>query len=73
MIKTFIAMAIVGYVAHRLFVWCGPHFLRRVPNASPVEQQALVRYSVRKLWFGALVGAMAALIVVTVGSFPTHV
>jgi hypothetical protein len=61
-------MAAVAYIAHRLFVWCAPHFLRRVPSAPPAEQRALEGYGRRKLWWGFCVGAMAALIVVTVGS-----
>ena len=63
-------MVVVAFIAHRQFVWCAPHFLRRVPSATPEESAALVRYSQRKLWWGFCVGAMAALIVVTVGSLP---
>jgi len=68
MLKTLIARAVVAFVAHRLFNWCAPHFSRRVPDAPDAQKTALVGYSRRKLWFGFLVGAMGALIVVTVGT-----
>ncbi len=68
MLKTLIAMAVVAFVAHRIFLWCAPHFVRRVPDAPAAQKTALTSYSLRKLWFGFLVGAMSALIVVTVGT-----
>lgn len=63
-----VAMAAVAYAGHRLIRWCGPHFLRRVPDVAPAQQAALVKYAERKMWFAYLIGAMAALIVITVGS-----